>query len=262
VVQNQAGMLALAKGDRAGAPAVVRKGIVGERPNGGTPRGSCCAGPRGEEAGAGARTGRAASAEDAERQRRARARGRTWAATGDTTKGEELLHRAIDADASNLEAYSLLTGLYLSQQKLDQAIAELDKIAARRPKAVGPPTLAALILQVQGKEEEARRRYERLVEGNPRAAVAANNLAWTYASRGEQLDRALQLAQAAVAEDPGHPEFNDHACVRLPEEAVAVAGDSAAADRRGEGSEQPGVSLPSGSRVLADRRQGLRAPSP
>jgi Flp pilus assembly protein TadD len=39
--------------------------------------------------------------------------------------------------------------------------------------------------------------------------VASNNLAWMYASRGEQLDRALQLAQAAVAEVPDHPEFND-----------------------------------------------------
>ena len=66
-----------------------------------------------------------------------------------------------------------------------------------------------MILQAQGKEDEARRRYERLVEANPRAAVAANNLAWMYATRGEQLDRALQLAQAAKAELPDHPEVND-----------------------------------------------------
>jgi len=30
-----------------------------------------------------------------------------------------------------------------------------------------------------------------------------------YAGRGEQLDRALQLAQAAKAEMPEHPEIND-----------------------------------------------------
>ena len=69
--------------------------------------------------------------------------------------------------------------------------------------------MAALILQAQGKDEEARQRYERIVEANPRAAVASNNLAWMYASRGEQLDRALQLAQAAKAELPDHPEVND-----------------------------------------------------
>ena len=32
----------------------------------------------------------------------------------------------------------------------------------------------------------------------PNAAVAANNLAWLYASSGENLDAALQLAQAAT----------------------------------------------------------------
>jgi predicted Zn-dependent protease len=39
--------------------------------------------------------------------------------------------------------------------------------------------------------------------------VASNNLAWIYASHGEQLDRALQLAQAAKAELPDHPQVND-----------------------------------------------------
>ena len=135
--------------------------------------------------------------------------GRVWAATGDAAKGEEFLRRAIEVDASNLEAYSLLGGLYFSQKKLDQAIAEFDKLAARQPNAMAPQTMVGLILQAQGKNDEAQKRYERLVELNPRAAVASNNLAWMYASRGEQLDKALQLAQAAKAELPDHPDVND-----------------------------------------------------
>jgi tetratricopeptide (TPR) repeat protein len=135
--------------------------------------------------------------------------GRTWGVTGDTAKAEEFLRRAIDADASNLDAYSSLAGLYASGRKYDQAVAEFDRLAARQPKSVWPPTLAALVLQAAGKEAEARQRLERLVEANPHAGVAANNLAWIYASKGEQLDRALQLAQAAKAEIPDHPEVND-----------------------------------------------------
>jgi Flp pilus assembly protein TadD len=69
--------------------------------------------------------------------------------------------------------------------------------------------MVGLILQAQGKNDEAQKRYERLVDLNPRAAVASNNLAWMYASRGEQLDKALQLAQAAKAELPDHPDVND-----------------------------------------------------
>jgi len=134
---------------------------------------------------------------------------RTWASTGDPAKAEEFLRRAIDADASNFGAYALLAQLYVSQRKLDQALAEYDKLAARQPGAAGPPTMAGMILEAQGRPDEARRRYERVVEMDPRAAVASNNLAWTYASRGEQLDRALQLAQAAKAGLPDSHEVND-----------------------------------------------------
>jgi len=44
---------------------------------------------------------------------------------------------------------------------------------------------------------------------NPRAAVAANNLAWKYASSGKNLDEALSLAQTAVKVLPNDPDVND-----------------------------------------------------
>ena len=134
---------------------------------------------------------------------------KTWGASGDEKKAEEFLRRAIDADASNFDAYTLLAQLYVPQRKLDQALAEYDKLAARQPGAVGPPTMAGLVLEAQGKPEEARRRYEDVVEKYPKAAVASNNLAWMYATRGEQLDRALQLAQSAKDQMPDQPDVND-----------------------------------------------------
>ena len=135
--------------------------------------------------------------------------GRTWASTGDKAKAEELFRRAIDADASNFDAYALLGQLYASEQKLERAVAEFDKLAALRPGAAGPPTIAAMIVQAQGKEDEARRRYEVIVEKDPKAVVASNNLAYMYAAKGEQLDRALQLAQAAKAGAPENPAVSD-----------------------------------------------------
>jgi tetratricopeptide (TPR) repeat protein len=208
-VQNQAGMLAAAKGDRAGARAAFEKALsLNDR----------LVEPLSALVGLDLVEKQAARARARIEQRLQKTpdssvvlalAGRTWAATGDASKSEEFLRRAIEADSSNLDAYSSLAGLYLSQRKPDQAVAELDRLATRQPGAVGPPTLAGLVLQAQGKDEEARTRYERLVEANPHAAVAANNLAWMYASRDEQLDRALQLAQAAKAELPDHPEVND-----------------------------------------------------
>ena len=66
-----------------------------------------------------------------------------------------------------------------------------------------------MLLHMQNRVEDARARYEKVLSMDARAAVAANNLAWIYAERGEQLDRALQLAQTAKAQLPESPEVND-----------------------------------------------------
>jgi Flp pilus assembly protein TadD len=44
---------------------------------------------------------------------------------------------------------------------------------------------------------------------DPRAAVAANNLAWIHAESGANLDVALQLAQTAKASLPDSPQVDD-----------------------------------------------------
>jgi Tfp pilus assembly protein PilF len=69
--------------------------------------------------------------------------------------------------------------------------------------------MAGMILQAQGKNDNAKKRYERAIRLDPRAAVAANNLAWLYAEQGQNLDAALQLAQSAKAELPELSEIND-----------------------------------------------------
>jgi Flp pilus assembly protein TadD len=56
---------------------------------------------------------------------------------------------------------------------------------------------------------EATRRYEEALRLEPRAAGAANNHAWIYAERNENLSSALRLAQAARAALPGRAEVSD-----------------------------------------------------
>jgi tetratricopeptide (TPR) repeat protein len=64
-------------------------------------------------------------------------------------------------------------------------------------------------LQALGNNGEAIKRYERALQIDPHAAVAANNLAWLHAESGQQLDAALQLAQRAKVRLPESAEVND-----------------------------------------------------
>jgi Tfp pilus assembly protein PilF len=79
----------------------------------------------------------------------------------------------------------------------------------RDPGNVGAQTMAAMILERQSKKGDAQKRYEQIVADLPRAAVAANNLAWIYADAGARLDEALRLARAAAVELPDNPDVHD-----------------------------------------------------
>ena len=61
--------------------------------------------------------------------------------------------------------------------------------------------MVGLIYQMQKRTDEARQAFERVVALDPKAPIAANNLAWIYAENGGNLDVALQHAQAAHAVD-------------------------------------------------------------
>ena len=50
--------------------------------------------------------------------------------------------------------------------------------------------MVGIILQVQGKVDAARERFEQVLRIDPEAAVAANNLAWMYVEQGGNLEKA------------------------------------------------------------------------
>jgi tetratricopeptide (TPR) repeat protein len=62
---------------------------------------------------------------------------------------------------------------------------------------------------MQDRLPEAQKKYERTLEIDPNAAVAANNLAWIYAEQNKNLDVALQLAQTAKSQLPDSAEVDD-----------------------------------------------------
>jgi putative PEP-CTERM system TPR-repeat lipoprotein len=135
-----------------------------------------------------------------------------FAATGDSGRAEQVLHHAITLDASNIQVRTMLARLFMSQQKLEEARAQFDELAKRRPDttaATTAQTMVGLILSAQKRPDEAQRQYEQILATSPREVVAANNLAWLYAERGGNLDVALGLAQTAAQQDPDDPAIND-----------------------------------------------------
>ena len=100
--------------------------------------------------------------------------------------------------------------MYYKQGRLDYARTELEKYVATAPASVPGNTMLGTVLDLQGKKQEAKKRYNTALQVDPRAAVAANNLAWIDANtEGANLDMALQLAQTAKAQLPNQHEVDD-----------------------------------------------------
>lgn len=69
--------------------------------------------------------------------------------------------------------------------------------------------LAAYQRQSSGDWQSAAAAYEQVIRQGDQSGVAANNLAWIYAEHGQQLDRALLLAEKAAQLSPDSPAVLD-----------------------------------------------------
>lgn len=134
---------------------------------------------------------------------------RVYGQTRDYAAAESLLKRAIEADPALLEAYSMLGQLYVTQNRLDDALREFDRLAGLQPTAVGPKTVVGVLHHMANRRDQAKQAYEAVLRVDPSAVVAANNLAWMKVEDNDNLDVALQLAQAAKVRAPKAPEVSD-----------------------------------------------------
>jgi len=134
----------------------------------------------------------------------------TYDLLGDKAEMEKALRKTVEADPASLQAYAMLGKMFYDSGRLDLARNELEKYVSTAPASVPGNTMLGTILDMQGKKEEAKARYSRALQVDPRAAVAANNLAWINSNtNGGNLDVALQLAQTAKAQLPNRHEVDD-----------------------------------------------------
>ena len=133
----------------------------------------------------------------------------TYNALGDAFAMEKALKKTVEVDPQSLQAYAMLGKMYYQQGRLDLARRELETYVARAPNSVPGNTMLGTILELQGRRDEAKARYNKALQTDPRAAVAANNLAWIDATTNGNLDMALQLAQTAKSQLPNRHEVDD-----------------------------------------------------
>jgi tetratricopeptide (TPR) repeat protein len=135
--------------------------------------------------------------------------GRTYTILGDNEQAEAAFKKALEVDPLDLGAYEGLGGLYLRSGRLAEAQREFEALAAQQSRPAGSLTMVGMIQQSRKLPGDARSTYEKALQHDPTAAVAANNLAWLYLEAGVNLELALQLAQAAKAALPKSAEVSD-----------------------------------------------------
>jgi Flp pilus assembly protein TadD len=135
--------------------------------------------------------------------------GKLALAAGDLRLGEAQLRRAIDLDPLDATAFTLLARVFLSEGRLANAVQEFDALAESNPGSIAPRLMAAVAVDTAGDDANAEQRYRQILNSEPRAALAAKNLAVIYLLRGESLTLAEQLASRAAEQLSGHGEAFD-----------------------------------------------------
>ncbi len=128
---------------------------------------------------------------------------------GAMAEAERLLESVVAADASQIEAYELLGRIYVSQGRTERAVQQYEALAQRSPdRGSGARTMVGMLHEARGDHAAAAAAYEQVLSDDPKAGVAANNLAWLYVAQG-RLDDGLRLANVARDSLRRRPEPED-----------------------------------------------------
>lgn len=209
VVHTAAGMLAQAKNDHASARQAFNRALVADPTSYQALAGLLTAEMQGKQFGNAKALIEKQLADRPDDPNVLMMAAQTYNAIGDAFEMEKALKRTVEVDPQSLQAYAMLGKMYYQQGRLDLARRELETYANRAPNSVAANTMLGTILQLQGRNTDARTRYNKALQIDPRAAVAANNLAWIDATSNGNLDLALQLAQTAKARLPNRHEVDD-----------------------------------------------------
>ncbi len=138
-----------------------------------------------------------------------RLKGRVLLTAGDAKGAEQAFERAVELDPNDVQGYQLLASYYQATGRTQETIQTFEKALAVDPDAAHIDLFLGVLYESAGQRGKAIEHYEAAIRKNPNLAEAKNNLAYVFAEGGENLDRALDLAQEAKALLPDNPSAAD-----------------------------------------------------
>jgi tetratricopeptide (TPR) repeat protein len=131
------------------------------------------------------------------------------ASAGQLERAEADALRAFEASPELPGAVDLLFAIYEAQGKLDEARRSFEEAESVGVLHGGARVLLGRLYAMDGDADKARAMYEKVIAENPEIAAAKNDLAFLLATRDEDLDRALALAEEAQRALPDNPSVAD-----------------------------------------------------
>jgi tetratricopeptide (TPR) repeat protein len=136
-------------------------------------------------------------------------RGKIHLAQENYADAEKDLRQAIEANPESYEAYMMLGQMNMKRERVDEAIREIDVLIGKKPDFAPAFLLKAFYLERKRDSAGAMQNYQKVLELSPDNPIAANNLAWNYCMKGENLEAALGLARKARQKDPDNANIAD-----------------------------------------------------
>ena len=112
-------------------------------------------------------------------------------------QAEASLRKALELDPNLQSAYELLISTYIAANRLPQAINELQAYVSKWPDDPRARMTLGAIYEKQKDPLKARDAYEKILARSPDFVPALNNLAYLYADKFNDVEKAYELAQKA-----------------------------------------------------------------
>ena len=127
----------------------------------------------------------------------------------DYAGAEATLKEGMELDKNNQDGYLLLARIKNATGQVDQAISAYQAYSQKYPKDIRPYLAIGEMETVRNNFDGAKQWYQKALAIEPDSPMANNNLAYMMIERNDNIDQAIQMAQAARRKAPENPNIAD-----------------------------------------------------